>query len=438
MCEGAASGGSQRITDSFIPAFAIALKASVAEMALLRALPNFAGAMAQLFTPALVGAARSRKRLLLACMLLGALVWGPIAFLPWLSDGERVTWLLALVTVAVVLFQLPAPAWGSWIPQLVPARRLGTYMAGRGMLALVLSATLALAVARWLDFMNDRVFIGFMAVFLTAMAFRLASFALFLGVYEPPRPGKPDKGAGVASFFRGLAVTNLARFMLYTACVNLAVSVAGPFFTVVMLQDLKFSYTTIILIEIAATSAHVVGLRFWGPLSDRKGNLLVVRVTAPIVAVFPLLWTINQSPWYLMTVEALAGLAWSGWNLCVLNYVYEASSPEERARNVSRFNALNGTGVLAGALLGAALAPVVPALFAYSLMTLFLVSGALRFLAAAALLPLVKEVRHTRGVLASRQPLFIRMDAARAHHWTTPQTMAHVHSPATDKTAKSP
>ena len=419
LWEGGSAGIVQRITDSFFTPFALVLKASAPQIGLLSAIPNFAGAVSQLAAPKLVALLGSRKRLLLLAVLLGVLVWLPIAFFPWIFGQTAVGWFLVLATLTLLLFQLPSPAWGSWVPQLISHKHMGGFMAKRGILALVLSAGIALAAARWLDIMHNRIFLAFMVVFLIAAAFRLSSLLLFARVYEPPSPGKPSSNTGLGAFLRTLPSTNLGRFIGYTMSLSFAANVAGPFFMMFMLQDLGFSYTTVMLLQMVGLGAHVVGLRFWGAFADRRGNLLVVKLTAPFAGVLPMLWLIDQSVPYLMVVEVIGGLAWSGWQLCAVNFIYESSRPEDRTRTVAYFNAFNGTGVLVGALLGGFLAPFLPRIFAYSLMTLFLMSGILR-LAAAALLLLVKEVRETPQQLIAKHPLSFRFNIASTYGWPLP------------------
>ncbi len=417
LLEGSTGGIVQRIIDSFFTPFALVLQATTGQIGLLAAIPSFVGATSQLSTPFLVGVAGSRKRLILLVVLAGALMWVPIAFLPWLFGKQAVLPFLVLATLVVMLQQLPSPAWGSWIPQLMPMKGLGTYMARRSMLALLLSAIVAMSVARWLDIMSAHIYLAFMVLFLVAGAVRLGSFLLFLPVHEPALPDKPSSRVGLVKFLRTLPSTNVGRFMGYTMAMSFATNVAGPFFTMFMLNDLHFTYTKVMTLQMVSLGAYVVGLRIWGHSADRRGNLLVVRMTAPLASILPLLWLVRQDFWWLVVIECVGSIGWSGWQLCAVNFIYESSRPEDRARTVAYFNALNGTGVLIGALLGGFLAPHLPQLFAYGIMSLFLVSGVLRLSSAVFLLPLIKEVRESPQALLRRRLPFFRESVVSAYGW---------------------
>jgi len=92
-------------------------------------------------------------------------------------------------------------------------------------------------------------------------------------------------------------------------------------------------------------------------------------------------------------VQILSGFAWAGFNLASSNFLYDASTPENRTRCIAVFNAMNGGAICLGALLGGYLVSHLPPVFGYQLLTLFLISGLLRGLVAATLLRYVSEVR---------------------------------------------
>jgi MFS family permease len=401
LLEGAPAGVIHRIIETFFTPFALLLKATSPQIGLLTAMPSLLAALAQLGTPRLVDALGSRRRVLLASCVVGIVLWLPIALLPWIFGPTAVWWLLALATLAVVVFYMPAPAWGSWVPQLVPARRLGKFMARRGTIGFAFSVGAALAIGRWLDLMHNHIYIAFMAVFLLAMAMRLTCFLLFFRAYEPPLPGKPSPGAGAMSFVRTLRTSNLGRFIGYTAALNFAVAVAAPFFTVFMLEDLRFSYTKMVALQLVDLVGFAIGLYFWGRLADRRGTVLVLKLATPLVAAMPLLWLVTRYYPWLMVAELVGALGWSGWQLGASNFVYECAHPEDRSRAVAYFNASNGVGIFLGALLGGFLAPVLPHLFSYSMLTLFLISGVLRAGAMGLLVPFVREVRQAPKAVAA-------------------------------------
>lgn len=393
LLEGTPSDLVLRITGTFLTPFALALKATAPQIGLLNALPYLVGSLAQLSTQRLVELAGSRKRFFMVALLLSGLVWLPIALLPWFFGPAKVWWLLGLVTVAVTLFLLPAPAWGSWVGQLLPPDRRGRFIGARATLASLIGAVTVLGLGRFLDMMDNHIFVAFSLMFFGAMLLRFLSILLLRSAYEPSLPVRRTSASGFGAFLKGMPRSNLGRFVGTNMLFNFAVCLAGPFFAVLMLRDLGFSYTTFILLQLVAVGASMVGMQVWGRVADRAGNVQILRVSAPLIGVMALGWLVSQSVWWLVGVEILGGFAWAGYGIASVNFIYESSDDHERARNVGYSNALAGVGIFGGGLLGGLLAPIMPAILPYSLLTLVLISGTLRLGIGLFLMPLVKEVR---------------------------------------------
>ena len=404
LLEGTPSDIALRIMGTFITPFALALKATTPQIGLLTALPYLVGALAQLFTHRLVELAGSRKRFFLVALLSSALVWVPIALLPWVFGSARVWWLLGLVTLAITLFQLPSPAWGSWVSQLLPANRRGRFVGARATLASLVGVVTVLAMGRLLDLMENRLFVGFSLVFFGAMLCRFVSLLLFLRVYEPAMPRESAPSPRLWESLRSLAGSDLGRFMFLNSLFQFSVCLAGPFFAVLMLRDLGFSYTTFSVLEIVSVGASLVGLQVWGRIADRVGNARLLYMTAPLIGLFVLGWIFGQSPVYLAMVNVLTGFAWAGYGIGSLNFALEASGEEDRTRMLGYFNAFAGVGIFLGSLIGGFLAPLMPRIFGYSLLTLIMISGLLRLSTGLLMTLFVREVRE--GVKPSSRVRF--------------------------------
>ncbi len=390
--EGIPSTLALSIADNFIGPLAIALGGPPLQIGLLNALPQLLASQSQLLTYMAVSWLHSRKLVSLLSVGLGVLPWLVMAALPHVSLRDPVVWLLPLAVLVVVLYQFPAPAWGSWLADLVPLHRRGRYLGLRAATGSLAGTLVVLGMGVLLDRMKDGVYWGFTFLFLSAAVMRLLSFGLILGMHEPP-VRHARVGMGLWEFIRTAQRTNLGRVVLYTGGLYFGVFLAGPYFSIFMLRDLKFSYTTFILLQTVHVVATIVGSRLWGGYADKHGNVNVIRITGIGVSVLPFLWLVSHHVPFLMMINTLGGLSWSGFMLCSLNYVYEATPPGERARVVGYLAAFGGVGLFLGALLGGLLAGHVPVLFAYPIMTLFLLSGLVRLGAGALFLPFLKESR---------------------------------------------
>lgn len=391
--DGSAYSAMLGLTQDYIVPFALALKATVFQIGLLSSVPNLAMAFSQLGAPRLAERAGSRKGLILPVVFLHALMWLPILLIPYLFPGQKIWWLIGFFTLSTVLGSLGNPAWGSIMAELVPDRMRGRFFGFRGKICGLVTLVFFFVGGATLHFSAANIFLGFSLLFGAAMVFRLFSWYFLFKMHEPPLSNGKTEHYSTHSIFRDSGSSNLGRFIIGVSLMNFATSLAGPFFAVYMLRDLKLGYLTYVIIIAMSAIANLTFMTFWGRRADRAGNIKVLKVTSVLVPLVPLLWIGSQQLYYLVPVQILSGFAWAGFNLASANFVYDASTPERRIRYIAVFNAMNGSAICLGALLGGYLAPYLPPLLGYNLLTLFLISGLLRGLVAATLLRRVLEVR---------------------------------------------
>lgn len=212
-------------------------------------------------------------------------------------------------------------------------------------------------------------------------------------MYEPRFLDHNESSFSFLDFIRGVRESNFVRFVLFVSCLSFSVNVASPFFAVFMLRDLKFNYLTYTIVVIPVVLTTLLLIDRWGRLADRIGNIRVLKFTSFFIAILPLFWIIYYHPVYLIFVQILSGFAWSGFNLCATNFIFDSVSVPKRTRCHSYFNVINGLGLSTGAILGGYLAVALPKMFGHRLLFLFFLSAALRFLTILIFRSKIKEVR---------------------------------------------
>ncbi|MEM3063607.1 MAG: MFS transporter, partial [Nitrososphaerota archaeon] len=357
--------------------------------------------LAQIQVPALTEKL-GRKKLVLLGVFLQAITWIPIILLPYLFDISLAGKLLIVAVTFYALFNsLTGPPYISIISQYVPARKRGAYFSWRSSLTglVVLVSTfmagfiLHLFQRRNLAEENKEGFLGFTIIFSIACIARFLTFYFIKKMYEPPLFPKEDAYFSFYAFVRRVKESNFVKFVLLASGMTFAVGLAGPFFSVYMLRGLKFSYLTYTLVNVAASVVSLLTLPTWGKHIDRVGNLQVIRLTTFLMPSVPILWLFSMSPIYLILANAFAGFVWAGYNLAVSNFILEAVSEEKRVRCLAYFNIFNGIGLFFGATLGGYLIPFLPRIRGHKILTIFLISGIMRYLVKAILLPKIREVR---------------------------------------------
>lgn len=109
-------------------------------------------------------------------------------------------------------------------------------------------------------------------------------------------------------------------------------------------------------------------------------------------------------------IQIVGGLAWSGYNLTLGNYIYDAIDPQNRLRMTSYHNVFKGSGIVIGGLLAGVLpniplaeSGVMETLFSNGILICFAVSAAARILVIRIFMPRIHELR-LRG--QTRPPIF--------------------------------
>ena len=137
-------------------------------------------------------------------------------------------------------------------------------------------------------------------------------------------------------------------------------------------------------------------LKAWGKFADRYGNYQVLKITALLVPLYPILWLVSNNVVFLIFGPSLVGgIGWAGFNLAAGNFVYDSVKPQKRSLAISYFHLLNGIGIFLGAGLGGLLAKTINIAFMDILLFIFLISAFARLTVSLIGLPKIKEVRKT-------------------------------------------
>ncbi|MBI2871435.1 MAG: MFS transporter [Candidatus Omnitrophica bacterium] len=406
--EGIAASIMIAVTDYYFIPLALFLGAGPRQIGWLVAIPHLLGSFSQIFAANLVTKVTSRVRFLTQGACVQAALLLPIAVLPFLGNGRRVYALILAVIVFRVLGNLIGTVWGSLVSSYLTPEERGAYLGWRGKIS-GFAGIVGLAIGGLL-LAALKVFsisFAFFVVFLLPVAARFASTFWMARMEDVPvGPGGPDARFSLIDFLRRFRESNFVKFVFYVALMTFSTQVASPYFSVYMLKNLHFTYVQYMLMHLAAVVSGLMAFPIWGRHADRVGNAQVMKLTGLIVPMIPLLWLMTREFYLLIVVELFAGFMWSGFNLCSVNFIFDAVVPEKRMRCLSYFNLINGTAIFLGASLGGYLAEHLPPLWGYKLYGVFLLSSALRYGSHFILSGGFKEVRGTVERITSRDLFF--------------------------------
>jgi MFS family permease len=395
--------------ETYFAAFALFLRATAPQVALVTTLPPLLASSAQIFSAWLGGYVGRRRLVILGCALQ-ALLWLPILLIPALFPDYTIPALLALLVLYHSANNLAAPQWTSIMRDLVSERRRGRYFAHRTRLMTVTTFASLVICGLLLHELDTagRTYLGFVVIFVIAFVARAVSVYHLTFLHERPASA-PVPDMHIEQWWRSLLSTGAIGFSIYVALMNAAVGISAPFFTVYMLRDLELSYLDFTILMGTNVFVQFLVLTTWGRIADVYGNRLILIVTSISLPIVPSLWLLSDDFWALLAFQALAGLGWSGFSLSAGNLLYELVPQTRRAAYVAFHNVGTAAGVFAGAMLGAALVGLLPdrtVIFGASgilsnLLYLFVLSGVVRGIVAALLARRVRELRKPRKTLSA-------------------------------------
>lgn len=383
LIEGITTSVTMGILDYYLVPYALFLGATTQQIGFLAAISPLFASISQLFAVSAVRlTGNSRLRLLLFGIGIQTAILIPLSLLSFVHIPGKIAFLIFLHALFSVLGTIIGPAWGSLVSAYLPSNQRGHYFGNR-FRAIGITGVIGLCI--WgllLSYMkNTSLPMGFFLVFLAAAIFRSISFYFMSKMVDLPLHKSSDGDFTFTEFLLRFRESNFVKFVFYIASISFAVQLANPYFNIYMLRDLQFNYMIYMAVHIAGVVAGLVAFPIWGRHADVVGNAKILKIAGFIIPSIPILWLFSGNPFYLAITNILAGFIMSGFNLCTTNFIYDSVTPQKRLRCLGYFNLINGTAIFAGASLGGFLAERLPPVWGYRILTLFLISGILRFLA---------------------------------------------------------
>ncbi len=420
--EGIAASVMQASIDEYLIPLGLFLGATPMDIGFLVAIPHLLGSLSQFWAVKAVELCGSRLRFLIRASAAQAFFLLPVALFPLFHFPSRILTLIFVVTLFRILANLIATVWGSLASDYLAPEDRGKYFGWRsriigvaGMVTTILGGVLLNT------FKAISTAFGFAILFAATASARFVSSRYMAHMQDVPEHKNPSDKFTFFMFLRRFRQSNFVKFVFYVASITFATTLAAPYFSVYMLRDLQFSYLTYMFIHMGAVMASLVSFPIWGKHADKIGNARVLKATSLMIPLIPFLWLFSSNILYLFTIEIFAGFVWGGFNLCSLNFIYDAVSPGKRVRCLGYFSVINGVATFMGAGLGGYLAERLPHLGGSRILTLFVISGILRFLSHLFLSRQFQEVRPSAQKISSVELFFsvvgLRPLLEKGHDW---------------------
>jgi MFS family permease len=383
--------------------FVLAIGLSEVTAGLVGTVPLFVGALIQLVTPWGVRRVGSIRRWVWVCALLQAL-----SILP-LIVGALVGWMpwwgvYATVALFFATGYATAPPWQAWFTSLVPGSIRAPFVGLRNRfvqagLAVGMLASLFLeygAQQGWALF-------AFVGVFGVAVVARLVS-TICLACQSEAEPGLVERiePPTFRVMRRHFSDRRTRQLLLYMLAFFLAVFTVAPYLIPYMRKQLGFEYWQVTTVLAVMLGVKALVLPLVGRLAKRHGPARVLWFGAITTVPLVTLWPLNDSFWYIITLQGIAALAWACWETATFLLVFDIIPAERRTPVLTIYQLAQASAFLLGSLFGALVLEVI-GVDRTGYAVLFIASGGMRFMTLfmlAGLEPSGLRLRHrTRRML---------------------------------------
>jgi MFS family permease len=377
---------------SYQSASLLSAGASTEQIAMLSTITNFVFALILFRVPALMKFSDSLKRAVVTLSVVSSLSWIPLILVSLFFTGISPSLLIILWVISLVPDFMVGPLRDKWLADIVPSGKLGRYLSLRTIISTGSYLGCFFVMGYALDHFHNGIFNGFSFVFVFAFAASLVSLVLYLVLKVPVPAGEPQQAQmGLFGFIKEVKQNELGIFIVFTSLVIFSSSICGTFFSVYMLKDLHFTYLTFTMVVSIEFVARIVSAQFWGKLIDNSGAVKALKIASFMIPVIPVLWLFSSNVGYLMAVQTISGITWGAFDLCTQTYLCRASPPEKRLHYIVYHRSIVTLASAAGPLLGAGLLDLIYPIFGSQILSIFLLSGILRFLVVIGLVPHLKD-----------------------------------------------
>ncbi|MEO0206207.1 MAG: MFS transporter, partial [candidate division WOR-3 bacterium] len=268
----------------FLTSFALFLNANPFQMGVLVSIPSLL-AGAGFFSAYIANLTGKRKSPNLITALAGRSLF--LFFIIGLIFNIRISinFFFVIIFFFNLLLNFSGNLWLSWMSDLVPKEERGRYFGIRNTIISGVAMVVNYAGGRILDIYAPNQ--AFVIIFSVAVFFAVLAGITLSFQPEPGFEKKPIHFKDV--FLTPLKDSNFVALIKFVSFWYLFAGIAGPFWVVHMIKNLKMAYSTIAIYGIIAGIASLVFQLFWGKLIDRVKSKPILAINFVGITFLPLI-----------------------------------------------------------------------------------------------------------------------------------------------------
>ncbi len=387
--DGLFASASDKIILTYLSIYLLSLGASRQQVGLLSSFSNIVAALLLLPAAMMVERTGKRKEITLFASGGSRLALLLLALLPLvLGQSKAMIWVtLGLALLREAANNIGYPGWMALTGDIVPLAGRGRYFGTRNFMMGLSGIITALLIGQVITWIGDP--LGYQVSFFLAVALGLISMAFFGRIKDPIHLQTEEEPVqnNIKEMLSSLkGETPFILYCIFTALWNFSLNIAGPFFSLYMVDTLHFTAAMIGVITVSNAIANLIVQRRIGHLADRWGNRNLSIIFVLLIPLVPLIWgTWVRTSWQAIAVEILSGVAWGAYNLLSFNTLLTKTPEKQRARFSAFYQIVVTLSLGLGAALGSFLIPLI------NFKGVTIVSAAGRLLAGFLFILLVKD-----------------------------------------------
>lgn len=353
--DGLFSAANDNIYLTYLSVYILAIGASRIQVGLLSSLSSLSAALLLLPGAFLVERFGYRKQFtVLFGGVIARLMILILAIAPSFVDAPGVVWIAIAVSVfRDALTYLAFPGWMSLTGDIVPVEGRGRYFGSRNFIMAIAGILTTIMVGELITRTGSP--LGYQVAM--GIAFVLGMFGTFsFGHISDPKHNAPSSSGAsmsIPAILRELRVQRIIIALFATTALwNFSLNIAGPFFTVYLVLNLKATATMVGLTTVATSFAGMLVQRKVGVLSDRFGPRRVQMISMLLIPILPILWIFVTAPWQVILINLLGGVLWGAYSLASFNLLLILFPDWQRARYSALFQIVVTLSLASGAAIG--------------------------------------------------------------------------------------
>lgn len=357
----------------FIPVLAGKLGATNTHFALLSSIPALLTILVTLPASFVLDRFRRQKRIVAGLILISRLCYLLMAFIPLLK-WSPIEALIALVGVYTATNSVISVAYQSMMGEIIPVHNRNRVFAQRNMWTGFTGMAVALIAGWGIDQFSYPY--GYQAAFLLGFASSLAETWYFCKLRIPSEeravsasvhthaaeavsvPDTADNNqAGKLKVIWQRTFSLGAGAPFYWFCASAIVFIfawqaAWPIFNKVKVVTLQASNSWMSIDAVVGAVGSMIAFPLWANLADRKGNGVVLFLSALLLAISPFNWIYVPSMLWVCVYDFFGGIATGGFNQAIFNRLLELVPSSNRQKAIALYTTVSQISAIFAPIVG--------------------------------------------------------------------------------------